>query len=940
MLPGRKPANAAEFEQALKDVQIIIDNEQQREELLESTGDNAQEWLDLFQLLVEYLGFTTKLRSWIFKIMVKLSRRSGRHPQCLTIQGVEKLGRHPVGGGAFGDVWKGRVGQRLVCLKVIRAFEASDMQQILKDYMQEANIWRQLNHQNLLPFMGIYYLDGQLCLVSPWMERGNLVQYLKNSSESGEDVDHDLLAHDVACGLSYLHQANIVHADLKGVNVLITPDLRACLADFGLSRVSATQLLLTETSRSKGTTRWLSPELLNPRASCHPSRQSDVYAYACVCYEIYTGRVPFYEMAEATIVLAIAVDKKRPSRPENCMELHDSMWDMMVECWHEEPSSRPTMLGILARILEMKGNRRLEQSTEWKDPAFTHIWNDPQLPPVIRAVQPTLPPDHNTHLPGQSQLHIMSTSARSMHPPDLLPSGNMADTGGGGPGRGGSGGVLPPGSQFGLEDFVFREGNGEGNSMKKRKQGRATNQRDTKRTRSKRHEDFGTPSMSRAIVPSPSAPSHGPSPSLYGSTNTSQTTNIHLPQLHPLTSDPQNLFAKVHPQPTGEVLDSDVTVIPTSKGRFPEDIQDISAFPPEFKKEGQDWFAIFNPEIKKELDIDLVHTFMHENPVTCVRFSPDGTWLATGCNGTAQIYDVKTGVKTRVFADEAASKIGDLYIRDVCFTPDNRYLIIAAQDKLVRVWDIMKKRLRNIFAGHQMRVLSLDCSFDGRLIASGSRDGTVRIWDMMDGTSKILTINDPDLVNQDSGVQSVAISPNGQCVAAGSWDAVVRIWNVNTGHLVERLEGHQRCVYSVAFTPDGLGLVSGSFDKTLKYWDLSALMMNGAISQEVQPNGSDGLGALVKRDGGKQSQCTGNFTGHKDFVTSVAVSHDGQWVVSGSTDRRVQFHDLQHGTVQCVLRGHKISAISVDLSRTGNMLATGSADRVARIWSYKTNSII
>ncbi|KAF9260005.1 hypothetical protein L218DRAFT_932993 [Marasmius fiardii PR-910] len=337
--------------------------------------------------------------------MISLCRRSGRHPQCLTIRGVEKLGQYPVGGGAFGDVWRGKVGEQLVCLKVIRAFETSDVQQILKDYMQEAVIWRQLNHQNVLPFMGAYYLDSeqkQLALVSPWMERGNLVQYLKNTPV--KDVDHDLLAHDVACGLCYLHQANIVHADLKGLNVLITPDLRACLADFGLARVSATQLLLTETSRSKGTTRWLSPELLNPGPSCHPSKESDIYAYACVCYEIYTGHAPFYEMSEATIVLAIVINKKRPSRPENCIKLHDSIWDMMVECWNEVPSSRPTIPKILTRILEMKGSRRLEQPSQWKNPAFTHIWNDPQRPPVVHAVQPMLPPDHRTHSSQTSDL--------------------------------------------------------------------------------------------------------------------------------------------------------------------------------------------------------------------------------------------------------------------------------------------------------------------------------------------------------------------------------------------------------------------------------------------------------------------------------------------------------------------------------------------------------
>jgi len=178
---------------------------------------------------------------------------------------------------------------------------------------------------------------------------------------------------------------------------------------------------------------------------------------------------------------------------------------------------------------------------------------------------------------------------------------------------------------------------------------------------------------------------------------------------------------------------------------------------------------------------------------------------------------------------------------------------------------------------------------DGRLIFSGSGDKTVRIWDMVDGTSKVLTINNHDSLNNDAGDISVAISPNGQYVAAGSLDAVLRIWDVQTGQLVERLRGHRDSVYSVAFTPDGKGLVSGSLDKTLKFWDVSAL--------------GGGPGAVAKRnkDGKREdkgSPCTMNFTGHKGYVLSVAVSHDGQWIVSGSKDRGVQFWDASASRTQ------------------------------------------
>ncbi len=125
---------------------------------------------------------------------------------------------------------------------------------------------------------------------------------------------------------------------------------------------------------------------------------------------------------------------------------------------------------------------------------------------------------------------------------------------------------------------------------------------------------------------------------------------------------------------------------------------------------------------------------------------------------------------------------------------------------------------------------------------------------MVDGTSKVLTINDPDSLNNDAGVTSVAISPSGQYVAAGSLDTVVRIWDVQTGQLVERLRGHRDSVYSVAFTPDSKGVVSRSLDKTLKFWDVSAL---GGGPSAIAKRNKDG-----KREN-KGSPCTMNFTGHK-----------------------------------------------------------------------------
>jgi len=180
-------------------------------------------------------------------------------------------------------------------------------------------------------------------------------------------------------------------------------------------------------------------------------------------------------------------------------------------------------------------------------------------------------------------------------------------------------------------------------------------------------------------------------------------------------------------------------------------------------------------------------------------------------------------------------------------------------------------------------VWSLDFSHDGSFIVSGSADKTTRIWDMNTRESQVFPIDDGADVN--AGVTSVAISPDDRFVAVGSLDTVVRIWDIATRTLVDCFRGHGDWVQSVAFTPDGKGLVSGSRDKTLKYWEFSAAL-----------SGAHETGRQFRK-------CILDSTGHRGLVRSVAISHDGQWIVSGSGDCGVQFWD-RHGRPHLTLQGH------------------------------------
>ncbi|KAF9058614.1 hypothetical protein BDP27DRAFT_1240566 [Rhodocollybia butyracea] len=184
---------AIDIKKLLKEVEIVLADKEEYKELLAQTGSYAGDLLDLFQTLSGYPDVKPHLRSAIFKAMLRLSKSSNVFPKCLLIQNVNTLENRPVTAGGFGEIWKGTIGEstQAVCLKIVKVFSVSDVESLVREFVCEAIIWKQLEHPNLLPFLGLYFLDDtRICLISPWMDNGNLVQYLKKRRNQ---VDHHLL---------------------------------------------------------------------------------------------------------------------------------------------------------------------------------------------------------------------------------------------------------------------------------------------------------------------------------------------------------------------------------------------------------------------------------------------------------------------------------------------------------------------------------------------------------------------------------------------------------------------------------------------------------------------------------------------------------------------------------------------------------------------------
>ncbi|KAJ7740618.1 kinase-like domain-containing protein [Mycena metata] len=341
------------------------------DKFLACRGASAQQLLDLLQDLLDYdVDAATMNRRRLFKALIRLSVESKLYPRCLTLTGLQQ--ERLVAGGSFGDVYKGWLCDQSVAIKMMRVFEESDIDALLKEFGREALIWRQLSHPNLLPFFGLYYFQQRLCLVSPWMENGHMRAFLKKRLY---DTDYLLsLILDVALGLEHLHDTGVVHSDLKGDNIFVTPSGRACIADFGLSSIitSVSSIQFTHSSKPTqgGTTRYQAPELLR---GGHNDTLSDIYAFAGVAYEILTGTPPFPDLRTDGAVVTAVLGGCRPLQPDSCSGTPslDSLWKLLQDCWEEKPAMRPTAAQIVQRLMSPDIQATKMQSAPDWDESFT-----------------------------------------------------------------------------------------------------------------------------------------------------------------------------------------------------------------------------------------------------------------------------------------------------------------------------------------------------------------------------------------------------------------------------------------------------------------------------------------------------------------------------------------------------------------------------------------
>ncbi|WP_052567882.1 protein kinase domain-containing protein [Ktedonobacter racemifer] len=252
----------------------------------------------------------------------------------------------------------------------------------------------------------------------------------------------------------------------------------------------------------------------------------------------------------------------------------------------------------------------------------------------------------------------------------------------------------------------------------------------------------------------------------------------------------------------------------------------------------------------------------------------------------------------------------------VCLSANGRLALSGSNDRTMRLWDVITGDCLCTFQGHTGTVSSVCFSTDGRFALSGGYDRTLRLWEVATGRCLRTFQGHTDWVN------SVCLSADGCFALSGSKDNTLRLWEVATGRCLRIFQGHTDAVNSVCLSADGRFALSGSGD-------------NGRpVNKTLPPDNTLRLWEVAT------GTCLRTFQGHTRRVTSVCLSADGRFALSGSGDYTLRLWEVATGTCLRTFQEHTYDVTSVCLSADGRFALSGSADQTVRLWEVATGTCL
>jgi serine/threonine protein kinase len=252
------------------------------------------------------------------------------------------LGRYEVvaelGKGAMGVVYRANdpMLNRMVAIKTINTEEAGHegMAEYEARFYTEAKAAGGLNHPNIIIIYDIGKSGHLVYMAMEYIQGKELREMLADGKPVPVAQAVDIAA-QVGEGLAYAHQHQVVHRDIKPANIMITPEGRAKIADFGIARMRSSETR-TQTGVILGSPKYISPEQVVGKRADH---RSDIFSLGVILYESITGSTPFN--GEGLSALMYQITNHDPSPPSASNSQVPVMLDyIMAKVLAKSPEAR------------------------------------------------------------------------------------------------------------------------------------------------------------------------------------------------------------------------------------------------------------------------------------------------------------------------------------------------------------------------------------------------------------------------------------------------------------------------------------------------------------------------------------------------------------------------------------------------------------------------
>lgn len=258
----------------------------------------------------------------------------------------------PLGRGGMGMVYRAhdKTLDETVAIKVLRPDFAQDPAMAAR-FRSEIKLARKVRHRNVCAIHDYGEEKGLLYISMELVEGVDLKRVLKERGALPFEEAFDV-AIQVAEGLQAVHEAGIIHRDLKTPNIMVDPRKVARLMDFGIAKRQEGGGASTATGQILGTPEYMSPEQAQGQ---HVDFRSDVYALGIVIYEIFTGDVPFRGETPISTILKHLHDPP----PINTARVPDALRPVLRRALSKDPGARyPTARALVDALREARSASR------------------------------------------------------------------------------------------------------------------------------------------------------------------------------------------------------------------------------------------------------------------------------------------------------------------------------------------------------------------------------------------------------------------------------------------------------------------------------------------------------------------------------------------------------------------------------------------------------